>query len=233
MPKAKVPDTKEFPFLEDESILQEGERLLLRWVEVSKIPSLLWEDNPKLHSIDTLWESIQKFGFLDPAKWDINLTNKAGTKGAICYGNGRLEAVHWGWEAYRRGDYKGDVPRGIAVDNAGNWYIPIKFGIDAKSEAAAADFAIHHNNLTMLGGNFSDSDIWELYDKESLLKVGRLVLQDKDFEPLAMTGEEVDALLTFISGSPQKGKVGDSDKGSEGNGTKTVVCPHCGEEFIP
>ena len=46
-----------------------------------------------------------------------------------------------------------EAPRGIAVLEDGEWVVPIIFGVDAASKAAAVAFAIDHNNLTLLGGN--------------------------------------------------------------------------------
>lgn len=190
----------ENPYVQDESKIIVKESLSLRWIAVADIPQLLWELNPKLHDIGKTWESIVSSGYADPAKWDANLKNKGGGQGALVYGNGRSEAVHWGWQAFQRGDWSGEIPRGIGVDDAGNWYIQCKFGLDAESEAAAADFAIAHNNITMLGGDFEDIDVWSMYDKEALAEVGKLVQGNRDFNPVAMTGDEVDALLTFLDG---------------------------------
>lgn len=193
---AKMPQNE--PFLKDGAEI-EGESLSLRWMPVERIPDLLWEKNPKLHDIGTLWESILANGFVDPAKWDVNLKNKAGGQGALVYGNGRSEAVWWGWQQYKQGLWIGDIPRGIGKDKEGNWYIQIKFGLDAVSEAAAADFAISHNNLTMLGGDFEDGDVWRMYDKNMLLEVGLLIQDDDDFQPLSMTEEEIEALSAFLN----------------------------------
>lgn len=226
MPSKKSAHVKiDVPYIEDDSLIT-GEGLSLRWIPVAKIPDLLWEDNPKSHSLSELWESICKFGFIDPPKFDLNLKNRAGVLGAIQYGNGRSEAVHWGWEAFKRGDYTGAVPKGIGQDKEGNWYIPLKFGLDADSEAMAADFGIFHNTSTMLGGDFADGDIWNLFSKVDLLKVGKKILSDDSYEPLAMTGEEVDALLTMLNKKPDE----DEETG-ESSGSKVVTCPDCGHIF--
>lgn len=198
MPKSKPQTPNESPYVQDESIIKIEESLSLRWIAVSDIPNLLWEKNPKLHNLGVIWESIVAFGYADPAKWDASLKNRSGGLGAIVFGNGRSEAVHWGWEAYQRGDWSGEIPRGIGQDEAGNWYIQCKFGLNADSEAAAADFAIAHNNITMLGGDFEDIDVWSMYDKEALAEVGKLVQGNRDFKPVAMTDDEVDALLSFL-----------------------------------
>lgn len=226
MPESKPETPNESPYVQDESKIIIKESLALRWIAVRDIPRLLWEKNPKLHDIGKTWESIVSSGYADPAKWDTNLKNRGGGQGALVYGNGRSEAVHWGYEAYKRGDWTGDIPRGIAQDEQGNWYIQCKFGLDAESEAAAADFAIAHNNITMLGGDFEDIDVWSMYDKEALAEVGKLVQGNRDFKPVAMTGDEVDALLNFLDG-------GKGDNGGTGEGdTKEIIHTKLAERFL-
>lgn len=219
-----IPDKS--PYVQDESKIIVKESLALRWIAVADIPNLLWELNPKKHDLGITWESIVSSGYADPAKWDTNLKNRGGGQGALVYGNGRSEAVHWGWEAYQRGDWDGEIPRGIGVDEQGNWYIQCKFGLDAESEAAAADFAIAHNNITMLGGDFEDIDVWSMYDKEALAEVGKLVQGNRDFKPVAMTDDEVDALLNFLDG-------GKGDNGGTGEGdTKEIIHTKLAERFL-
>lgn len=222
----------ENPYVQDESKIIVKESLSLRWLAVADIPQLLWGKNPKLHSLSELWDSICKFGFIDPPKFDKNLRNRAGGIGALQFGNGRSEAVHWGYMAYKSGEYTGDVPRGIGVNNEGEWFIPVKVGVDAASEAMAADFGIFHNTSTMLGGDFSDGDIWRLFEPKELLEIGKMILSDKEFEPLAMNSDEVDSLLRFVD-AINNGELGGDDNKDTGAGGKgkTIVCPHCGEEF--
>lgn len=207
MPKSKT------PYLEDDSKIIAAESLILRWIPVAQIPNLLWEKNPKLHDIGETWASIVKSGYADPAKWDINLKNKAGGQGALVYGNGRSEAVWWGWQQFKQGLWEGDLPRGVGQDNEGNWFIQCKFGLDADSEAAAADFALAHNNITMMGGDFADGDIWRMYDLKTLEEVGLLIQGNTGFDPLAMNSEELSALQTYMAG--QRGLVDDGQQEDE------------------
>lgn len=236
-------------FLEDESEL-EGERLSLRWIPVSKIPLLLWEGNPKEHDIGQTWESIIANGFADPAKFDSNLTNVGGGKGALVYGNGRCEAVHWGYTQHQNGLYKGAVPRGVNVDKAGNWYIQCKFGIDAISEAQAIAFGIDHNILTLSGGDFGIDGIMALFDEQALAKSWQKAL-DGGAELKSLDGQDLDELAKFINHSyfnpttnpdVQVSEITEADisagaahladsNGLKAKETDPIMCPHCGGKF--
>lgn len=66
-----------------------------------------WSKNPKRHDIGALVESIQRYGFIDPPKWDATL-------GALVYGNGRDEALAW-METQGQA-----LPRGVRIDEHGD-----------------------------------------------------------------------------------------------------------------
>jgi hypothetical protein len=106
-----------------------GESVQIRFVPLSAITNLskvLWKKNAKKHDLKGVLKSIERYGFIDPPKWDVNLNEG---KGGLIYGNGRtstivsvlLEAQRLGYEP----------PRGIptAIDS-GEWCIPVKFGVD-------------------------------------------------------------------------------------------------------
>jgi hypothetical protein len=124
------------------------------------LAEILWEANAKKHDIDGIYESIEAYGFIDPPKWEAALNNG---KGGIVFGNGRTKALVAGLiEAKRQGL---EPPRGIPVAKAsGDWCIPVKFGVDQESEAQAIALGIDHNNLTMMGGDFSMLDIAGIWD---------------------------------------------------------------------
>ena len=116
-----------------------AERIRIEYVRLDE--AVLWEDNPKLHDLGALIQSIEKHGFRDAPVYDSTL-------GATIAGNGRLTALHMmmqqGYE----------LPRGIALDAGdGMWCVPIQFGIDAESLAQALAFAVDHNNLVVTGGD--------------------------------------------------------------------------------
>lgn len=146
----------------------EGEFVEIRLVplsQIQKLDGILWGKNSKKHDIDKILESIERYGFIDPAKFDSNLNNG---KGGIVFGNGRTEALITGLIAAREAGR--EPPRGIPIDKTtGEWCIPIKFGVDCASEIEAMALAIDHNNLQMAG--FDDSEIARLWESEGYLAV--------------------------------------------------------------
>lgn len=84
---------------------------------------------------------------------------------ALVHGNGRTEAL----ERMRKAGK--EPPRGIGVLDDGEWAVPVIFGVDAASKAAAVAFAIDHNNLTLLGGNLKIEDVLGIWDEEGLKRL--------------------------------------------------------------
>lgn len=133
----------------------EAQALRLEYVPLPQCVEWDWEENPKEHDLGALAESIWEYGFQDPPKFD-------GALGRFVYGNGRAKAVQWGKLQER------EPPTGVLVRASdGEWAIPVVFGNDLASKAAAEAFAIDHNNLTMAGGDFAPWDIARMWDLDS------------------------------------------------------------------
>lgn len=134
----------------------------LVWVRVQDALGLIWRDNPKRHDMQLLANSIERYGFQEPAKFDAKL-HRVGQavddepSGAIKSGNGRMEAVAW-LESQGK-----DLPRGLGVNEAGEWMLPLLVGTDAKSGAVAQAYAVDANNLTLAGGDFDGFDMARLW----------------------------------------------------------------------
>jgi hypothetical protein len=188
------------------------EKLELRYVPLSQ--ARRWDENPKRHDLAALVRSIESHGFGDPPKYDAAL-------GALVYGNGRTEALE------RMRSAGKEPPRGIGVLEGGDWAVPVIFGVDAASRAAAVAFAIDHNNLTLLGGNLKFEDLLGIWDDAAL---ERLLKATPDAGALlaSMDGADLDALLAGPAFEPA---------GEEGqprlDEKKLVTCPACGHEFRP
>lgn len=183
-----------------------GDLLQLLYIPLPVLANLdevLAQGNPKRHEIDKLRASIIQNGFIDPAKWDSNLN---GGKGGIIYGNGRTEAI-----VAMLLDMKGtgqSPPRGIGVHGeTGEWCIPVKFGVDAKSETAAKRFIVDHNLLTASGLNVVDASA--MFETEAYLE---LLEELKEQDALPLTVNEEDYLALIGSGDGEEG----SDGGGEG-----------------
>ncbi len=164
-----------------------------------------WERNPKLHDIGSIIESIKRYGFKDAPKYEPLLNEGAG---GIVEGNGRIEALV---TMRRLGD---EVPAGILSDEK-DWYVPVLFGIDAKSENEAISYGIDHNNIVMLGGNFMPLDIAGIWDEKEYLNL----IQSLDITPVSVDWESLNVLDEFI------------DKEIIHEKEDYIICPNCGEKI--
>jgi len=165
-----------------------GERITIEYIPLDK--AVLWDENPKSHDIGSLCESIARYGFVDPPKFDAQL-------GALVYGNGRtiaLQAIRDDPAAIKRLRESGlETPRGVLCDAEGNWYVPVKFGIDQNSRDVAPALAVDHNNFTMLRGDFAVWDVAKMWN-ESYPELLRL-LAEAETLPVSVDGDDLDALL--------------------------------------
>jgi hypothetical protein len=171
----------------------EGEAVQVKFIPLSyiqKVSEVLWKRNAKKHDIRGILDSIERYGFIDPPKWDSNLN---GGNGGLIYGNGRTEAIV---SALLEAKSKGlEPPRGIPIaKESGEWCIPVKFGVDAESEHLAMAAAIDHNNLTMAGGDFELADFTKMWDEAGYLGV-LSELADGELLPLTVDEETLGDLL--------------------------------------
>lgn len=156
----------------------------IKLVAIIDAYNLRWNRNAKRHDIGNLIQIIQRHGFRDPSAYDSALQ-------AIVAGNGRIEAVYEMWKD------KYPVPDGIYTEND-MWYIPVLYGIDSKNIEHAIQYAIDHNNSTMMGGDFTPFDLARMWDATytSLLSE----LKNSDYElPLTITEEDLDMLIKASS----------------------------------
>ncbi|NJL26520.1 MAG: hypothetical protein HC897_00925 [Thermoanaerobaculia bacterium] len=189
-----------------------NEKLELRYIPLSQ--ARRWDANPKRHDIPALIKSIEKHAFGDPGKFDATL-------GALVYGNGRTEALE-----RMRAEGK-TPPRGIVALQNGEWAMPVIFGVDAESQAAAVAFAIDHNNTTLLGGGLGFTDLLSIWDEEALEKVLAEV-PDAGALLVSLNSQDLDALLNGPTFEPAG-----ADEQSRLDEKKLVTCPECGCEFRP
>ena len=189
-----------------------AEKLKLKYVPLDQ--AKLWDQNPKRHDIGALIQSIQLHGFGDPPKYDEKLEG-------LVYGNGRTEALE------RMREEGMDPPRGIAKLKDGQWAVPVIFGVDAKSKAAAVAFAIDHNNLGLLGGNLGFTELIALWDEEGLQRV----LSDVPDAGELLASLDADDVASLLTG-PDFDPVGAEDQ-SRLDEKKPITCPECGAEFVP
>lgn len=186
------------------------DRLTLEYIPLAQ--ARRWDENPKRHDVDALVRSIETHGFGDPPKYDAALN-------ALVYGNGRTEALE-----RMRGESQ-EPPRGIGVTEDGDWAVPVIFGVDAESRAAAVAFAIDHNNLTLLGGGLSTEDLLQIWDEEGLQRVLGEV-PDAGELLASLDPGDVDALLQGPDFQPASAE--DQSRLDE---KVALTCPECGAEI--
>jgi hypothetical protein len=190
-----------------EDTLDFKDRPELVWVPVREASNLLWVDNPKIHDMQAIINSISAHGFQAIPKFDHNLKSTGGTKGAIKDGNGRIEAL-----SIMENGGTHELPRGLAVEvGTGKWVMPILTGTDATSVAMAQAYAIDANNVGMLGGDISPEDIASQYTegyKDILATLARadtlpISVPHNDLYQL-LDGEGFQDILPEREGDPQR-----------------------------
>lgn len=175
-----------------------GEQLQLKYLPLEQV--ILWDENPKKHDVGGLMQSIKRYGFVDPPKFDPQLN---GGSGGIVYGNGRSECVKM-----IKQDTPNEPPRGVLVDDKGEWYLPVLFGLDAESEAVARALAIDHNNLTVAGGDFDLWDYAKMWNQESYAEVLRC-LEESEIAPITMSQEDIASYLRIINAGVEAKEYGE------------------------
>lgn len=164
------------------------EKLRLEYVPLGTAVKWDWVDNAKLHDTGGIIQSIQEYGFRDPPELDSTLA----ARGAFAQGNGRVKAL-----ALMQRDGRYERPRYIGETEDGEWAVPVLFGADSKSVAAAQAYALDANNLILTGGDTEIWDILALYDREQLAEItaalgdqGLVTLDDDSLALLEDDGEE-------------------------------------------
>lgn len=100
-------------------------------------------------------------------------------------------------------------PRGIptAIDG-GDWCIPVKFGVDARSESEAKSFAIDHNNL-VLSESFDAETVAGIWN-ESYLDLLQSIAESNEL-PVTVSSADLELLLSLGF----EGDVGDQEDEQE------------------
>ena len=139
------------------SVDPSDDALELRYIPLAQ--AALWDMNPKEHDIGAMAASFEQNGRRDPPAYDAAL-------GALVEGNGRTEAL---LRMYKQG---ASPPRGVIEHPEFGWCIPVLFGLDADSQAAATRYALDHNNLPMAGGDgLTDYHMAKMYDRDKYERI--------------------------------------------------------------
>lgn len=171
-----------------------GDELLIYYIRLSILRDYLLIGNSKLHSIEDMDESVTKYSFRDPVAFDINLNEG---KGGIVEGNGRIEYLCYLFDSGR------GQPRGIKVDDHGEWEVPCLFGVNSTSEAEAISFSIAHNLSPFWGAKeLSLKEQLKIFDLEPLkIQINQLSAASIDLLPVGIGTEDL-KLLKVADSNP-------------------------------
>lgn len=136
-------------------IIDENNELKIKYVPLSEL--VLWDENPKQHDIEKLWQSIKQYGFQIPIKYSEVL-------GGVAAGNGRLTVLRLMQQAGE------EVPKGIGVDENNNWYVATILGNDFSNEAQAISFGLDENMIGIMGADgITHLEASRMYDQQAYL----------------------------------------------------------------
>lgn len=140
--------------------------------------------NPKSHHLETIDQSIGRFGMVDGIVRDDRT-------GYIISGHGRrkaLEAMH------ERGE---TPPEGVKVSPTGEWLIPVLTGWASRTDSEAAAALIAMNRTTELGG-WVDDELLAMLDDLSEIEDGFVGVgfNDGDIEDLRNHLSDLDSMAT-------------------------------------
>jgi hypothetical protein len=184
----------------------------LIWMPVQQARGLLWADNPKMHDLGALMQSIQKYGIQELPIFDKTL-------GAIKAGNGRIEAL-----ALLEKQHPDNPPRGIVISDSGAWTMPVLGGVDAITTEQAIAYALDSNNLTLAGGDFTAVDMSRMWSKEYMAVLGNLAAVDE--LPVTVDKEMMEGLRRVL-GCGTESKQFDN----KGDNKSMLKCPECDYEW--
>jgi hypothetical protein len=172
-------------------------------------------DNPKGHDLDTLVESIRRFGFAEPIVVDQRT-------GLNISGHGRVEALTELRMLVAAGatDANGTpyaVPTGITVDDDDRWLAPVFVGWRSRDDAEAAAALIALNRTTETGG-WLNEPLADLLD--------RLAEIDDGFAGVGFDDKDLADLRARLAGPPDLDELAagyDPDGDPTANHVKVVL----------
>lgn len=168
----------------------------ISWILVQDAVKLLSPHNPKLHDIGAIMQSINKYGFIEPSKYDA-------TTGWVVAGNGRIEALAAMEKATKNNGENIEpayqLPRGLAISQQGQWAMPLLMGTDAVNENEAKAYLLDSNNLTMLGGDYTPYEISKMWDVNQYNKLLQELAAENTFS-VSMDRNDVQIMDAALQG---------------------------------
>lgn len=182
-------------------------------VEMVPLSKLMeWPGNPKEHDLDTLGESFERFGFIEPILYDEKTKR-------IVAGHGRREKL-LAWK-----DSGKPPPDRIEVRGK-DWYVPVLRGISFENAHEAEAYLLASNQTVMKGG----------YNATALAEM--LSRHAKDAHGIGWRADEI----TDLVAAAQKAVQGAYDDATASAPTDfqefdegqraTHACPRCGFKVL-
>jgi hypothetical protein len=168
-------------------------------------------ENPKGHALDELVAAARRFGFTEPLL-------ECGRTGLLAAGHGRLEMTR------RERDADNDPPRGVHLDTAGVWHLPVAVGWSSVDDDELRAYLVASNALGPLGG-------WQ---NELLAPL----LQGIAETPLGLVGiglglDDLDTILAELEADRPDFQPEDGDDQPRLDRRFHLVCNNCGASIDP
>lgn len=149
--------------------------------------------NPKAHQLDTITDSVGRFGYVEPMVRDDRT-------GYLVSGHGRLATLR---AMQERGE---QAPDGVKVGKDGAWQVPMSTGWSSRSDTEARAALIALNRTTELGGWVDESLLAVL---EELGESG----EPDAFDGIGYGQADLDVLRQMMSGPVEVEPLSDEDFG--------------------
>lgn len=180
--------------------------------------------NAKLHDIDALIELFQRVGFIGALPVDDRTE--------------RLLGGHGRWHALVR-MYAGGMsaPRGIEIDDDGQWLVPLERGWASRDDTQADAANVALNRAQELGGwdNRLYAEMLERIQADDATLFEALKYSDDEMDALLKAFQDVDGPAAMVEHTDD-GEL-DDDMGMtdvpDGPEHEKVKCPSCGNRFRP
>lgn len=168
-----------------------------RHIEWRQLDSLTGDPrNPKGHSLETIDDSMDRFGVVD-------IITEDGRTGFIISGHGRAQVLR---DRRAAGE---QPPEGVTTDEWGNWVVPVVVGWSSSNDAEAAAALISMNRTTELGG-WVDQPLLDLLDE--------IAATPDQFDGVGFSETDLDDLRAQLEEQPAPDPDTDDDDGA-GAGT--------------
>ncbi|UDL16282.1 ParB-like nuclease domain protein [Microbacterium phage Kozie] len=178
--------------------------------------------NPKAHALDTLGDSVGRFGYVEPIVVDERT-------GYTISGHGRTAALR---AAEERGDA---APEGVEVDEDGVWLVPVVTGWASKNDAEARAALIALNRTGELGG-WNEAGLLDLLDDLANLDDGLVGIgyDTADLDDLTARLQEIEAPAApgpADTGTRETPSLNDYRERYEEQGRRLIVLDYDAEEY--